>query len=240
MKLNAWNKPHIEEMRRRFLKCGIAVNEPESEESSGGLIIWSNSSLFDCRAMVRYPGITRYTLSLRLISDDPNRAIRAFRITSEWEKEIRVLEPFEQVPQEYVDWDPEEDILNNRVGQVVGPTRCREGLLLAEGLTIPATNGQTLSASITVWVYDQLDHIYSQVVDVEVVGLDDLMRELKKPRKARESVFTPLDVAEGEMRSAERAQRYSVKEGKNEGRVGPSNPERGSASQKDHKPEKTG
>lgn len=226
MKPNACKKPHREEMQRRFLQCGIAVNEAGSEEGDGGLLICPNPSLFDCRATIHYPGITRYSLSLRLISDNPNRVISAFRITSQWEEEIRVLEPFERVPQEYVDWGPEENILNNRVGHAFGPTRCREGLLLAEGLRIPATEGRPQSASITVWVYDQLDHVYSHAVDVEVVGHADLMRQLKRPRKARESVFAPLDVPEQEVRSAECADRYSVEGAANQGKAGPSNPGR--------------
>lgn len=198
MKRNLWNKAHTEEMRLRFLKCGIAVNDREAEAGEGGLIIHPGPSLFDCRATVFSPGITRYTLNIGLISDDPHRVISAFRITSEWE-DIRVLEPFERIPQHYVDWDPAENVLNNSLGQAVGPGRCREGLLLAEGLKVPATNGRPGSALIMVWVYDQFDHGYSQTLAVDVSGIDDLMRDSKKPRKARESVFTPIDGPELEL-----------------------------------------
>jgi hypothetical protein len=239
MKRNAWNKPHAEEMRQRFLNCGIAVNNLQSEEGEGGLVICPNPSRFDCRATLHYPRYTLYTLSLRLLSDNSHRVISAFRITSEWEKEIRVLQPFEPVPQKYVDWDPEEKILNNCVGQAIGRTRCREGLLLAEGLKIPATNGRALSASITVLAYDQFDGVYSQIVSVEVVGLADLMKELKRPRRARESVFAPFDVLKKEATSVEGLESYRTGRVANEGKSAPSSPGRRSAFNKDDGPEKT-
>jgi len=231
----------MEEMRQRFLKCGIAVNEPELQECDGGLIICPNSSFFDCRAAVHYPGITRYTLSLRLISNDPHRVISAFRITSVWEKEIRVLGPFERVPEKYVDWDPEENILNNRIGQAVGATRCREGLLLAEGLRSPATNGGSRSASVTIWVYDQFDQVYSHIVDVDVIGLDDLMIQREKPGKVRESVFAPTDVPKAEILS-----RLSIpivtmsNEWQMEEKADPLNPKRKPVLRKNDGPEKRG
>jgi hypothetical protein len=59
--------------------------------------------------------------------------------------------------------------LNDRVKQPFGPTRFREGLLLAKGLRSPVLDRRNHWASVTVGVVDQFDHCYEQRVYVSVM-----------------------------------------------------------------------
>ncbi len=187
MKANDRERDRLEEMRRRFRQCGIAVSDSQPEED-GGLVIRPNAELFACRGAVHCPGITRYNLHLRLLSDDPHRVIMGYSVTSSRE-EIRVLAPFEKVAWEYEEWDAEEEILNHHIGKAFGQTRYREGVLLAEGFCPPVICDQSNFATVTVSVWDQWDRCYSADIEVAVTGLDDLRSELQKPKKARKSIF---------------------------------------------------
>lgn len=191
MKANDQERDGLEEMRRRFRQCGIAVSDSLPEEDCG-IVIRPHGELFACRGAVHYPGLTRYNLHLRLLSDNPHRVIMGYSVSSSWE-EIRILAPFEKVAWEYGEWDADEEILNRHIGKAFGQTRYREGVLLAEGFRPPVICDQSNFATVTVSVWDQWDRCYSADIEVAVTGLDDLRAELQKPKKVRKSIFEEPD-----------------------------------------------
>jgi hypothetical protein len=168
MKHPSWESNRLETMRARFEKCGIAVNDARPEHSGGGIEILPDRSPLECRVHVYGPGIVRYILRLRLLSDDANRVISGFMIEIDTDA-VRVLEVNERVPLQYLSWDPDtEHILNDHIGQPFGPTLVREGLLLGESLKSPVIDRRHRWASITVGVVDQFDNCYEEDFEVRV------------------------------------------------------------------------
>ena len=135
-----------ERMWQRFQKVGIVVDD-DQPQSNDGIQIFRDDALLSCRVIIHGLGWVYYVLSLRLISDSPNRVIEAFII--ETDSEPIYVERGQKVPPRYVEWAPEADILNDRIGRGFGPTLCKKGLLLGQGAYSPVPNRKQRWTSIT-------------------------------------------------------------------------------------------